>query len=70
MATAVLERGRFERVLTPAEAAPAQSEAIGYWTNKVPASAVAQLAGAAPVKILMMPEVPTVVSIASRRAAR
>jgi hypothetical protein len=54
----------------PLDAAASQSDGREIDTSTVPLSAVAQLAGAAPVRIFRTADVPIVVSIASSCALR
>jgi hypothetical protein len=54
----------------PLDAAASQSDGKFSVASTVPESAAAQSAGAAPVRILMIADVPIVVSIASSRVLR
>lgn len=59
-----------ERAFAPEAAAASQSEGRVSVARTVPESAVAQVAGAAPVRIRISAEVLIVVSMLSRRALR
>ncbi len=56
--------------LAPADAAASQSDGRLSVARTVPLSAVAQFAGAAPLRIFRTAEVPIAVSIASSSASR